>query len=402
MFGAIELSIAAALEDAGSRDLAGTFLAIWSAGSLRRRARSRCAGPGRDLERRQHARCWPRRHLLGLRCSCPAAGTPVALAGRAVRPRRHAGAADGGGLRDRAARRRGPAVGGVRVADIGRRGRDRDRHDRRRSGLGASRSGCRLPDRGRWRRSSPWRSHSRSCAPRVDATFAGMSAHPWMANSTAAAKQSMLDAIGAASIDELFEQIPADHRTAPAARPRAGAGLGDRAAAPPARARSARNGDCESNLSLPRRRLLAAPRARRLRRDRAALRVHHLGAGARAQSDKGRNQAWFEFTSQLAELVDMDFVGLPVYTWGAAGGHAIRMAARLTGRNEVLVPGVARPRAPGRDPHLLRAARDARPHRRSSRSPSTARRPHRRRRPRGARSPTAPPPSTSRTRTSWA
>ena len=41
-----------------------------------------------------------------------------------------------------------------------------------------------------------------------------MSAHPWMANSTAAAKQSMLDAIGAASIEELFEQIPADHRTA--------------------------------------------------------------------------------------------------------------------------------------------------------------------------------------------
>ena len=40
-----------------------------------------------------------------------------------------------------------------------------------------------------------------------------MSAHPWMANSTDAAKQSMLDAIGAASIEELFEQIPADHRT---------------------------------------------------------------------------------------------------------------------------------------------------------------------------------------------
>ena len=75
-----------------------------------------------------------------------------------------------------------------------------------------------------------------------------------------------------------------------------------------------------------------------------------------AQSDKGRNQAWFEFTSQLAELIDMDFVGLPVYRWGAAGGHALRMAARLTGRGEVLYPALARPRAPGRVPHLLRAA----------------------------------------------
>ena len=34
----------------------------------------------------------------------------------------------------------------------------------------------------------------------------------------------------------------------------------------------------------------------------------------------------------------MDFVGLPVYCWGCAAGHAIRMAARLTGRREVLVP----------------------------------------------------------------
>src|SRR5262245_29170885 len=31
-------------------------------------------------------------------------------------------------------------------------------------------------------------------------------AHPWMANSTAATKQEMLDAIGATSIAELFEQ----------------------------------------------------------------------------------------------------------------------------------------------------------------------------------------------------
>ena len=34
----------------------------------------------------------------------------------------------------------------------------------------------------------------------------------------------------------------------------------------------------------------------------------------------------------------MDFVGLPVYSWGCAAGHAIRMASRLTGRREVLVP----------------------------------------------------------------
>jgi glycine dehydrogenase subunit 1 len=39
----------------------------------------------------------------------------------------------------------------------------------------------------------------------------------------------------------------------------------------------------------------------------------------------------------------MDFVGLPVYSWGCAEGHAIRMAARLTGRSHVLVPATMSP-----------------------------------------------------------
>jgi glycine dehydrogenase subunit 1 len=55
-------------------------------------------------------------------------------------------------------------------------------------------------------------------------------------------------------------------------------------------------------------------------------------------SDYGRNQAWFEFCSQLGELLALDFVGLPVYSWGCAAGHAVRMASRLTGRREVIVP----------------------------------------------------------------
>jgi glycine dehydrogenase subunit 1 len=60
-------------------------------------------------------------------------------------------------------------------------------------------------------------------------------------------------------------------------------------------------------------------------------------------SDHGRNQAWFEYCSQIGELVKMDMVGLPVYSWGCAAGHAIRMAARITGRREVLVPRLSDP-----------------------------------------------------------
>lgn len=61
------------------------------------------------------------------------------------------------------------------------------------------------------------------------------------------------------------------------------------------------------------------------------------------ESDKGRNQAWFEFCSQLGELLDLEAVGMPVYSWGNAAGFAMRMAHRLNGRTEVLVPETISP-----------------------------------------------------------
>src|SRR5689334_20970795 len=166
-------------------------------------------------------------------------------------------------------------------------------------------------------------------------------AHPWMANSTGEIQQAMLAAIGAASIAELFEQIPADHR------------LGRPLDLPPALV-------SETELS----RHLAD----RLRRNRTCAEcLNFLGAGCwqhhvpavvdeivgrtefltpvwgSPQSDHGRNQAWFEFASQLGELLDMEVVQLPVYSWGCAAGHAIRMAARMTGRQQVLVPALIDP-----------------------------------------------------------
>ena len=55
-------------------------------------------------------------------------------------------------------------------------------------------------------------------------------------------------------------------------------------------------------------------------------------------SDLGRYQANFEFQSLICELLGMEVSGLPTYDWGAAAGNSIRMASRLTGRNEILVP----------------------------------------------------------------
>lgn len=159
-------------------------------------------------------------------------------------------------------------------------------------------------------------------------------AHPYMANSVPALKQEMLDSIGAQSIAELFQQIPNEHRLK---RP---------INLPPALTESqlrrhlvatlSKNKTAEHNLNFL----------------GAGCWQHHVPAACdevvrrnewltsvfgEPSSDHGRNQAWFEFCSQLGELLNMDLVGLPVRSWGCAAGHAIRMATRITGRYEVAV-----------------------------------------------------------------
>jgi glycine dehydrogenase subunit 1 len=166
-------------------------------------------------------------------------------------------------------------------------------------------------------------------------------AHPFMANSVDTIKREMLDAIGAGNVDELFEQIPDAHRTA---RP---------LQLPPALRSEAelrrhllsllkKNEDCEANLSF----LGGGCWQHHVPAivDEIAGRSEFLtSVWGTASSDMGRNQAWFEFTSQLGELLELDMVGLPVYSWGCAAGNAIRMATRLNGRSEVVLPRIIDP-----------------------------------------------------------
>jgi glycine dehydrogenase subunit 1 len=162
-----------------------------------------------------------------------------------------------------------------------------------------------------------------------------------MANSAPALRQELLDAVGVADVEELFAQIPAEHRLRrslelPAALP------SEAALSRHLRRTLARNATCEEHLSF----LGGGCWQHHVPAvcDEIAQRTEFVTSewGTPA-SDVGRNQAWFEFASQLGELLDLDFVGLPVYSWGAAAGHAIRMAARLTGRREVLVPALLDP-----------------------------------------------------------
>ncbi len=61
-------------------------------------------------------------------------------------------------------------------------------------------------------------------------------------------------------------------------------------------------------------------------------------------ADHGKWQAFFEYTSLMAELVDMEVLSVPLYDGAQAAATAIRMASRITnGRHEVVVPGTMSP-----------------------------------------------------------
>jgi glycine dehydrogenase subunit 1 len=55
-------------------------------------------------------------------------------------------------------------------------------------------------------------------------------------------------------------------------------------------------------------------------------------------ADHGKWQAWFEYSSMMGELLDMDFLGLPQFDGSQAAATSLRMASGLTGRKQVLMP----------------------------------------------------------------
>lgn len=59
--------------------------------------------------------------------------------------------------------------------------------------------------------------------------------------------------------------------------------------------------------------------------------------------DHGRFQALFEYASMMGDLLEMDVVNVPTYDGFQAAATAIRMAARITGRNEILVGRTVNP-----------------------------------------------------------
>lgn len=163
------------------------------------------------------------------------------------------------------------------------------------------------------------------------------SAHPYIPNAAPAVRAEMLATIGVDDIEELYRAIPPQLR------------LDRELALPPA---------IESEYALDRH------VTGLLNKNTTTLEaLSFLGAGcyphfvpavcgevnSRAEfltayagepyEDHGKWQAIFEYTSLMAELLEMDVVNVPNYDGYQAAATALRMAVRMTGRGTVLVTG---------------------------------------------------------------
>ena len=159
--------------------------------------------------------------------------------------------------------------------------------------------------------------------------------YPYIPNSVPEVKRQMLDAVGAESVDEFYQDVPDRLRLKrPLDLPEPF--LSEYALRRYVEAILARNGTCQEYLSFL----------------GAGCYQHHVPAvcdeingrgefltayAGEPYEDHGRFQALFEYASMMGELLNMDVVNVPVYDGLQATATALRMAARITGRREALV-----------------------------------------------------------------
>jgi len=169
----------------------------------------------------------------------------------------------------------------------------------------------------------------------------GLKNHPYIPNSTEATQEEMLRELGLSSLEDLHEEVPDGLKlTRNLDLPRA--------------MRSelelkrhvmgilAKNKHCEEMVSF-----LGAGCAQHYVPalcDEINSRGEFLTAyGGEMYNDFGRFQSLFEYQSMVGELVDMDVVNVPTMDGCQASATSLRMASRMTGRKEVLVPEIMDP-----------------------------------------------------------
>jgi len=159
--------------------------------------------------------------------------------------------------------------------------------------------------------------------------------YPYIPNSVPAAKEQMLQEVGAASTEDFFEDVPENLRL-------------------------------KGSMDLPKPLLSEYALKRHVegilaKNKTAGEYLSFLGAGCwqhhvpavcdevnrrgefltayagEPYDDHGRFQALFEYASMMGELLNMDVVNVPTYDGFQATATSLRMARRITGRREVLI-----------------------------------------------------------------
>lgn len=161
--------------------------------------------------------------------------------------------------------------------------------------------------------------------------------HPYIPNAEPGVRAEMLAAVGAASVEDLYADIPEGLRLRrPLDLPEPMASEHELVAH--MRSLLARNTDTTEALAFLGHGCY--PHHVPAVCDEVNGRSEFLTAYAgEPYEDHGRFQAIFEYVSMMAELLEMDVVNVPTYDGHQASGTAIRMAARYTGRSRVLVSG---------------------------------------------------------------
>jgi len=161
-------------------------------------------------------------------------------------------------------------------------------------------------------------------------------AHPYIPNSVPEVQREMLAAIGAGSIDELYELIPDDllfkgkleipegYKDEYSLRRHMNELLDKNV--PTSERLSFLGGGCSPHY---------VPAICDVINSRSEFLTAYAGE---PYEDHGRFQALFEYASMLGELVDMDVVSVPTYDGSQAAASALRMACRITGRKTVIIP----------------------------------------------------------------
>jgi glycine dehydrogenase subunit 1 len=167
-------------------------------------------------------------------------------------------------------------------------------------------------------------------------------AHPYIPNSVPEIKHEMMQALEISSIEELYEDVPA------AIRLKKELHLPEEALSEQKLSKHIESGLLKNKSSNDIVSFLGAgcwPHYVPAAVKEIVARSEFLTSYTPYQPEisQGMLQALFEYQSMICELTAMEAANCSMYDWATALGEAGRMASRITGRNEILIPHLVHP-----------------------------------------------------------